>query len=261
MSMYKQIISKDNYLIKKAVCLAKDNKSREKEQQALIYGKHLVLEAIRYGLLNQIFVVESCLNKYLSIWQEYDDITVNLLTEQTMQKINILDSAIDIAAIIDIKPSKISDELFKQDCILLEKIQDPGNLGTILRVVRASGVNNIFISKDSVDIYNPKVLRASQGIQFGLNVFTNFDFTDFFDKYQGQLLAMTPHTEQSLYNEDLSKATAFIFGNEGMGLSQEILGSHVKHISIPLQGNSESLNLAMAVTVSAFELSRQRLIR
>lgn len=256
MHSYQIIESKENSQVKRAMRLAKESKFRHQEQQAIIYGEHLVYEAIKCQLLSQVFILQSSYEKYSKLL--YDSSAKIVLTSpEIIGKLNLLDSAIDIIAIIDFPKFKAFDN--SSDCIILENIQNPGNLGTILRVASASGIKQVILSSSSVDIYNPKVLRSSQGIQFSIHTYSDVNVSELINNYNGQVLAMTPHAESSLYDCDLSKPTALILGNEGSGLSLDLLNQITNHIKIPMIGNAESINLAMAATVAAFEMSRQRI--
>jgi TrmH family RNA methyltransferase len=178
---------------------------------------------------------------------------------QIINKMNILDSATDIVGIIktnigiDVNYTDISD------CILLENVQDPGNLGAILRVAMASGIKNVGLIGNCVDVYNPKVLRASQGLQFGLHIYESINFAEFLRQYTGNIIATTPNTNKLLYDINLKLKTAFIFGNEGNGLSLNLLNQIAIKVKIPMLEGVDSLNIAMATTVCAFELVRQRM--
>lgn len=258
--MYNQQIieSKDNAQVKRVVRLLKESKFRNQEQQSVVCGEHLIIEASKSKLLLQVWVLKESYEKYYSILHECNcDIMV--VPAQVMSKLNILDSMTDILGVI--KFVKNVPFNHNADCLVLEHIQDPGNLGTILRAASASGIKQVVLSNNSVDIYNPKVLRASQGIQFNLMIFTNLDICQLLADYHGQILAFTPHTTNDLYNCDLSVPSALVFGNEGQGLSVEVLEQLNKHVKIPMLGNAESINLAMAATVAVFEMSRQRIYK
>lgn len=257
MSLHSKIVSKDNSLIKQVVRLSSDSKFRQQEQLAVVYGEHLVEEAISSELLDKIFIQEEYYERYEQLLNRCKNIAVYLVNDEVMSKLNVLDSTVNIVATIKIKPVSINKQI--NDVLILENIQDPGNLGTILRAARASGIDDVVISKNSVDIYNPKVLRASQGIQFNLKIINNANLIEFLSEYDGDVFALTPHADASLYEQDLTKPCAFVLGNEGNGLSAEILEYIQHHIRIPMMGSAESLNLAMAATVAMFEMSRQRL--
>lgn len=256
MPIFQTIESKDNKIIKQVAKLVKDRNERLLRKQAVIYGEHLIIESLHYNKLDSIFIVEESVKKYESILKNAD-VKVFIINDVILKKINILDSFIDAIGVINnYEKNQIN---YNIDTLILENIQDPGNLGTILRGANAAGIKQIVISPKSVDVYNPKVLRASQGIQFGLNIFYDVNLNDFIQHYQGSLLALTPNGNKSIYKCDLLKTTGFIMGNEGNGISYELLEVIKEHVQIPMVGNTESLNLAMAATIAIFELSRQRI--
>lgn len=256
MHSYQIIESKENAQVKRVVRLARESKFRHQEQQAIIYGEHLVVEAMKCQLLSQVFILQYSYEKYGKLLHD-SSVKIVLVSTEIMSKLNLLDSEIDILAIVNFPKFKVFDN--NSDCIILENIQNPGNLGTVLRAASASGIKQVVLSSSSVDIYNPKVLRASQGIQFSIHTYIGVDVFELINNYKGQVLAMTPHAKNSLYDCDLSKPTALILGNEGSGLSLDLLNQISNHIKIPMIGNAESINLAMAATVAAFEMSRQRI--
>lgn len=256
--LYKRIESRDNNLIKKIVKLSQSSSYRKELGLAVIYGAHLVEEAIKYNILESVVIVDSSLNKFSNILNN-GELIVYVTTEVIIDKINVLDGVVEIVGLIKLIPQNTIDYTELNDYILLENVQDPGNLGTILRVAKACGITSICLSNNSVDIYNPKVLRASQGMQFGLKIYTAIDLVDFVANYKGLSIVTTPHTEKTIYAYDLTQSIAWIFGNEGAGISHELL-SKVDHLAkIPMLGDTESLNIAMAVTVCIFEMARQRL--
>jgi len=141
--------------------------------------------------------------------------------------------------------------------ILLEDIQDPGNLGTILRCAAASGVKEVLLSKGCVDVYSPKVLRAGMGAHFVLNIHEHADLPQALRDFKGRKLVTHLEGSTSLYGQDLTGALALVFGNEGAGVSPALLALADARIRIPMPGHAESLNVAMAATVCLFERVRQ----
>lgn len=262
LNSYNRIISPDNAHIKKFVKLANDSQFRKNENLAVIYGEHLFIEAIKYGLIHQVFIFEDKIHEYSHILSNVSSDKICLVSLTVLKKMNTLDLATDIVALInmDLQPN-IEKTAFNQDCLVLERVQDPGNLGVILRAACASGISHVVLSPLCADHYNPKVLRASQGVQFGLQIYSNIDLIQFLTSYQGQILAMVPSADNSLYDENLIVTTAFVLGNEGNGLSSGLLKQIKKHVKIPMLGKAESLNLAMAATIGLFEMSRQRIAR
>jgi TrmH family RNA methyltransferase len=254
------VVAKDNPVIKKVVALANAAKLRQHKLQAVIYGEHCLIEALKHQAIEQIFILETAVAQYLPLIPKAEQHKIILLSAPCMAKINLLDSPLKLAALIKISYNPVQAPLSPADSLWLERIQDPGNLGTILRVASAAAIKRVYISSDSVDIYNPKVLRAAQGLQFSLDLRVNCDLVNLASNYSGQIIAFSPHVSQSLYSCDLRKPSALVFGNEGMGISKELLEVIKLKATIPMPGMAESLNLAMAVTVAVFELSRQRMV-
>jgi RNA methyltransferase, TrmH family len=257
---YQKIIAKDNNKLKQLTKLATNKAYRYEQNQAVIYGVHLVQEALKHNILNTVFISMDMLITYQALLKNCDPERVYILDNLLLNKCKLSDSAIDIAATIWIRDTSIDDQIYLQDCIILEDIQDPGNLGTIMRVATASGIKNLILSSGCVDPYNIKVLRASQGLQFSLNIICDVNLAQLIDKYKIQVLATAIDADKSIYTCDLINPTAWVFGNEGSGLSARILSSKCDQVSIPMLGNAESLNVAMAATVCMFETMRQRLL-
>ena len=239
--------------------MSNDSKFRSTQLQALAYGEHLVIEALKFSLIEYVLLEESNLIRYSHIIELLPTEQIILVSTEVLQKINIFDSELSIVALIKQPIACELDFSLPFDCIILDQIQDPGNLGVILRAASAGGIKNIVLSKNCVDIYNPKVLRASQGIQFALNIYQNYDIFEFIRQYSAQIYALTPHANDSIYEQDLTQNCALVLGNEGNGISGELLSAIKQHLTIPMPGRAESLNLAMAATVAIFELSRQRM--
>jgi TrmH family RNA methyltransferase len=142
-------------------------------------------------------------------------------------------------------------------CVMLEDIQDPGNLGSILRSAAAAGVQEIYLSRHCVHAWSPRVLRAGMGAHFTLRIHEQVDLPRLVSGYGGTVLATARAAETPLYAEDLRGRVAFVFGNEGAGLSSELMRLARRIVSIPMPGDAESLNVAAAAAVCLFERVRQ----
>jgi TrmH family RNA methyltransferase len=143
-------------------------------------------------------------------------------------------------------------------CLLLENIQDPGNLGSILRTAVAAGVRHVFLSKGSVFAWAPKVIRAGMGAHFFLSIFEGIDVGEFTQSFRGSVVAMEPRAGASLYDLDLRGPVAWVLGNEGAGLSEGARRLATHQARIPMPGPAESLNVAAATAICLFEQIRQR---
>ena len=144
--------------------------------------------------------------------------------------------------------------------LIIEKLQDPGNMGTIIRSAEGAGVTGILVSYDSVDIYSPKVIRSTMGSIFRKNVAVTFDLIGDINKLRkkGVVIYGMHLSGSSMYDTDLTGPSAFLIGNEGHGLTDDISAAADKLIRIPMKGSLESLNAASSATVISYEAMRQR---
>ncbi len=148
--------------------------------------------------------------------------------------------------------------------LVLERLQDPGNLGTIIRTAAATEIDGIWLSDDSVDIDNPKVLRASAGAWFQVPLLINYDLKNVIKRYQDDgvnIVATVPNANQTYWELDLTKPSLILLGNEGAGISKELVDLADEAVSIPLGKNTESLNVAIATALILYEAKRQNLFK
>ena len=142
-------------------------------------------------------------------------------------------------------------------CVLLENIQDPGNLGSILRTAAAAGADAVYLSPGCAEAWSPKALRAGMGAHFALAIHEQQALAEVAQQFD-TVFATSLAATQSIYTSDLTGKVAFVFGNEGAGLSPALLSAATRPITIPMPGKIESLNVAAAVAVCLFERVRQR---
>lgn len=142
-------------------------------------------------------------------------------------------------------------------CVMLEDIQDPGNLGSILRSAAAAGVRCAMLSKRSVHAWSPRVLRAAMGAHFVLDIHEVVNLPDAARAFPGTVIATRQHATRSVYDVDLTGGVALVFGNEGAGLSRELLAAAHEVVAIPMASRIESLNVAATAAVCLFERVRQ----
>lgn len=257
------ISSPDNKVVKHVLKLATSKSYRQQQQQSLLFGETIIAEAHQYNLITAIIVMEASYNKYQAKFNN-PGISWHLIDNAgTFKKLNILNIDCDIIAVISHRNKPNITDFYRQNCIILDQIQDPGNLGTILRTAQAAGIHYIVISKNSVDIYNPKVLRATMGIQFQLQILTDTDLNQFladYSKYQGTVVCCTASAPHSIYQHQFKKycQTALVFGNEGQGISRQLLEQYWNTAAyIPMHKSAESLNVATAVAIASYEHFRQ----
>ena len=242
------ITSLENEKIKNYVKL-KDRKNRKLTKTFLIEGMHLVLEALKKGI-----VIELILEKDTVLPSEIPTIYV---TEEIIQKISSLETPSNVMALCNMLPDS---KILGEKIILLDEIQDPGNLGTIIRSSVAFNVDTLIISPDTVDIYNPKVLRATQGMLFHLNIVTMDLHAAIEEIKKNEIPVYGTRVE---YGEDVRNLRekdkikyALVLGNEGKGIDTSILGKCDKYLYISMNEFAESLNVAVATSIILYELNR-----
>lgn len=142
-------------------------------------------------------------------------------------------------------------------CVMLEDLQDPGNLGSILRTCAAAGVRHVLLSRNAVHAWSPRVLRAGMGAHFALDIHERVDLLAAARQFPGKKIATRRQSPARLFDTDLTERVALLFGNEGAGLSVSLLAAADAVVSIPMPGKAESLNVAAAAAVCLFERVRQ----
>lgn len=177
------------------------------------------------------------------------------LAPAALKKLSSLASPPEIIAVAGLPPSRRPAD---PSCLLLEDVQDPGNLGTILRTAAAAGVFTVYLSAGCADVWSAKVLRAGMGAHFVLDIVENADLADVLGRFAGKRLVTHLAATQSLYQLELSGPCAFVFGNEGAGVSETLAALAQDKVLIPMPGEAESLNVAVAAAVCLFERVRQR---
>jgi TrmH family RNA methyltransferase len=256
----KSIKSRDNPFYKEISRLSGSKRQRNKSKQALLDGAHLLAAYLdsgnqpRHILLNAAASNEKEISGLLL---HVKDVPVTQLDEKLFVGLSELKTPSGIISLIDIpQPAgTIADASF---LLLLEDIQDPGNLGSMLRSAAAAGCDAAFLSAGCADAWSPKVLRAAMGGHFVLRIYEQMDLTVVAKSFTGTLLATGLHATHSLYDCDLRGNIALLIGNEGAGLSAGLLKIATQKISIPMPGKIESLNAAAAAAICLFEAVRQR---
>lgn len=256
----KLIRSRDNPQFKALARLASSSRERRETGSTLIEGEHLV-RAYREsgGVAETVLVSESAVAR-----PEIRDLVETapagsrlVLTDALLARVSQLVSAAGVAAVIRTpQPGPVPQAAV--DCVLLEDIQDPGNLGSILRTAVAAGIRHVFVSRSSVFAWAPKVVRAGMGAHFSLSIFQDLDLAEFVRAFRGTVVATEPRAGASLYDLDLKGPVAWVFGNEGAGLSQEVSRAATHRARIPMPGPAESLNVAATAAICLFEQVRQR---
>ena len=258
------ISSKDNEFIKHIKKL-KDKKYRDLNKEFVIEGIKLVKEAIEEKAnIKNIVICDNCQNSDIipkELMYEIAKYECVYVTENILKTISDVNTPQGILAIID-RNSKETEIDYTQDIIVaLDDIQDPGNLGTILRTVDSIGLNQILVSKGTADAYNPKVVRSTMGAIFRVNIIECEDLEKTLKeikKHKFKLVVTSLQTENSLYDISFNKKV-IIIGNEANGVEQKIQDMADEKMKIPMLGKTESLNASVATGIVLYEYVRQKL--
>jgi len=256
----KHLTSRDNPFFKNLVKLASSARERKKQNLSLIEGVHLTEVFLqRYGLPQTIVVAESVLQnvEVTNLLEKLVGLQPVVLGGNLIKELSTLVTPIGVIAVVTTpRPEKIPEDL--QLCLVCEGIQDPGNLGSILRSAAAAGVEHALLSNDCAFAWSPRVIRAGQGAHFLLSIHEGVDLIPFVKGFQGKVVATSVDAPTSLFETDLTGPLALLVGNEGQGLSTELKKTASHEVKIPMPGGMESLNAAAAVAVCLFERVRQQ---
>jgi TrmH family RNA methyltransferase len=256
----KTITSRDNALFKQIKALAHTARERRKAGLALIEGTHLVACALDARVLPHTLVLsETALANPEAAALAAQCGTSERVTfsDALFAEVSTFETPSGILALIEPPaPEPVAHDV--SACLLIEDIQDPGNVGSILRSAAAAGVRHVLLSKHCAFAWAPKVLRAGQGAHFLLNIVDSADLAAFAHDFEGTVLALVPRAASSIYEQDMRQSVAIMAGNEGAGLSPQLLSAAHRSVAIPMPGKTESLNAAAAAAICLFEMVRQR---
>ncbi len=255
----KRIESRDNPTFKSLRSLAEDSREQRRQGKTVIVGAHLVeVYRQKIGVPDLLVVSESgLLNGEISALQLANQGCSTLqLRDALFRELSDQATPIGILAVINIPVE--SDEPPLRSCVLLDAIQDAGNVGSILRSAAAAGISDILLGEGCAGVWTPRVLRAAQGAHFDLSLRERCDLATVVSDYPGITVAAVAAGGESLYDIQLNAPVAWIFGNEGSGISRALVDMARHRVLIPMAAGCESLNVAAAAAVCLFEGVRQR---
>ena len=255
------ISSKDNETIK-YIKILKEKKHREETNCYIIEGIKLVKEAIEENAkIKYIVICEDC-DDAVKLEQNllYDIAKNNCLYVTKKLFLSISDVTTPQGVLAVIEKKKGTEQIDYNDDIIvaLDGIQDPGNLGTILRTVDSANLKQIILSKNSADPYNPKVVRSTMGAIFRVNIIEAENLAEILKeikKHSFDVVVTSLETEESIYNLEY-KNKIIVIGNEANGVSKEIQEIADKKVKIPMLGKTESLNASVATGIMVYEYVR-----
>ena len=254
------ITSTTNKQIKNILKLQKSSKARKEQKLFVVEGVRMFREVPKERL-SKVYATEEFYEKNRELFdsRQPDD----LVSESVFEKLSETKTPQGVLATVDMREYILEDLLMINKnplFLVLENLQDQGNLGTILRTAEGAGVDGIIMSRDTVDIYNPKVVRSTMGSLFRMPFAYVEDIFEAVQiiKSRGVTVYAAHLDGEGFYEKDYRKGTAFLIGNEGNGLTSKLTALADEKIRIPMKGKVESLNAAIAATLMAYEALRQR---
>lgn len=254
------ITSISNTQMKHISMLLKKSKYRNEHRQFVAEGIRMVMETPKERLCG-IYVSESLATKDKAVSQWLKGKKYEILSDKLFSQISGTQTPQGLMAVVSMSERDEEKLLSGSSFLLLENLQDPGNLGTILRTAEGAGIDAVFMNKGCVDIYNPKVVRSTMGSLYRVPFLYTDDFYGLMKRMKAKgikLFAAHLKGANDYYDEDFSGRCGFLVGNEGNGLSDEAAQLAGNYIKIPMSGQLESLNAAMAAGILMYEMKRQK---
>ena len=259
----KTIASRDNPLFKTLRQLARDTAMRREKQLAVLEGVHLCEAFLAMRALPRHVVIGQSSIEHpevaaliATLHDRLPSAQIVLLDDALFDALSQLEQGVAILFVIDV-PQIDSPTRVERSCVMLDRIQDPGNVGSILRSAAAAGIVEIYASSGCASAWSQKVLRAGMGAHFHLRIHEDCDLYRLAALASIPRIATSPSASRSIYDADLSGDVAWMFGHEGQGLDPELMRDAIA-LAIPQSGKVESLNVAASAAVCFFEQVRQR---
>ncbi len=253
----KKISSADNAQFKSLLKLVQSSRERRLAGYSLLDGTHL-LQAYqsRFGAPEQLVLSTSGAANAEIQKLLYGADSALCLDDNLFKQLSSVATPTGVIAVIK-TPRREALPAALNTCVMLEDVQDPGNLGSILRSCAAAGVKQIFLSKQSVNAWSPRVLRAAMGAHFSLEIYERIDLPALARAHPGRVLVTQLRVAPSVFDSDLTGKVALVFGNEGAGVSEMLARCAHGVMTIPMSAATESLNVAAAAAICLFERVRQ----
>lgn len=257
----KHIGSRDNPHFKALKKLCQSARERRKTGRTVLDGMHLIAAySAHYGRPQEVIVSESgALRGEIGVYLARGDCAdaISVLGDGLFAELASVEAPTGIMAVVE-QPRSTRPADPAADAVVLDGIQDPGNVGSILRSAAAAGFGQVLLSNDCAQAWSPKTLRAAMGAHFELELHEGCDLPDFLQAYRGHAVSTALDAEASLYSLALQGPVAWVFGHEGQGVRPEVAQATPLRVRIPMPGTTESLNVAAAAAVCLFETVRQR---
>ena len=252
------ITSRDNPIFKRLKKLAESARARREAQMTLLDGEHLLAAYLDAGGQPHTLAcaVSFDIGCFRALAARCPHAKTIILPDALLAELSPVATPTGVLSEVTWLVPPVSGET--PLVLVLEDIQDPGNLGAMLRTGAAAGATRAVLSKGCHDAWSPKALRGGQGAQFVLPIEWGVDIPDWCAQFEGQSLALALGEKCSVFSRDLTGPLAIIVGNEGSGLSDHVRAAATAAVQIPMPGRMESLNASAALAVAMFEAVRQR---
>lgn len=264
------ITSANNQQMKQVSALLKKSKERREKKSFVVEGPKMVMEApaewLRAVYVSEFFEKNpenKCFLRELEMKCESVKAQFEVVSDSVFKSVSDTQTPQGIMAVVAMPQYNMSQLLKGENThlLILESIQDPGNLGTMVRTGEGAGITGVIMNKTTVDLFNPKTIRSTMGSIYRVPFMVTEDLKNMmmFLKEEGVSLYAAHLKGQHAYDEeDYTKACGFLIGNEGNGLSDKIADLADTYIKIPMEGQVESLNAAISATLLMYEANRQR---
>ena len=255
------ITSTSNPQVKHLLQLQKKSKARNEEGVFVVEGLRMFVEVPKERV-EKVYVSETFYykKKHELSWEEFP---LEILSDSVFKHVSDTQTPQGVLCIVKRKQYDLGTllDIENPHFMVLDNLQDPGNLGTIVRTAEGAGVDAVFMSRDCVDIYNPKTIRSTMGSIYRMPTIYVEDTVKLLELFKEKgIKSYAAHLDgkNSYDKEDYRTGTAILIGNEGNGLRDEVSNKADIWVRIPMEGQVESLNAAIAASVFMFEVARQR---
>lgn len=253
------LTSRQNKLVRRWRALGRDAKARKSERATLLEGAHLVAAALNAGVPVKHLIVSAKGEEkaeHASALRHYGKAPV-VVSDAVFEFIADTQTPAGIAAEIGIPKAK-PDLALSPGCVFLESVQDPGNIGAILRSAGAFAIQDVVLGRGCADAWSPKALRAAMGAHFSMRIAADADLAEAVGRFGGTLVCTAPREGTPIAQAELPARAGWIFGTEGRGVTRALAEKAALKVTIPMAGLAESLNVGAAAAICFYEWQRRR---
>ncbi|HTJ93657.1 MAG TPA: RNA methyltransferase [Pararobbsia sp.] len=256
----KVVTSRDNALVKRLHALSASTSQQRRAEHVLAEGIHLAAAFLDTGKVpHQCIVSESALtdDEAQHVLRRIDDHRLTMLPDALFKQVSTVVNGVGLLLLLD-RDEPAVPGVIERDCVVLDGLQDAGNVGSVLRSAAAAGVHDVFCVSGTAYAWSSKVLRSGMGAHWHLSIHEHLEPADLLARLRVPVALTDSHGAQAIDEVDLRGPIAWVFGNEGAGVSAVWREAPHTRVTIPQPGGMESLNVAAAAAICLFEQGRQR---